>query len=182
MGERIFFHSRSKVMMLYLKFITLVFVAILELVSADVTSISECPKLAARTSAAKDVTDLRIDDIEVIAALGDSAIAGFAMMGINSEKKTGMIDTKYVREFRGSSYVIGGDTGAITLANFIKHYNPNVYGASTSSHLATLCYGPFCIPPMSLYKPNIDKLNAAQSGGMAMNLNYELDYLIPRKA
>ena len=57
--------------MLYLKFITLVFVAILELVYADVTSISECPKLAARTSAAKDVTDLRIDDIEVIAALGD---------------------------------------------------------------------------------------------------------------
>ncbi|KAG1546813.1 hypothetical protein G6F49_010388 [Rhizopus delemar] len=180
MGERIFFHSKSKVKMLYLKFITLIFVVILELVSADVTSISECPKLAARTSTAKDVTDLRIDDIQIIAALGDSAMAGFAMMGINSEKKTGMVDTKYVREFRGSSYVIGGDTDAITLANFIKYYNPNVYGASTSSHLATLCYGPFCIPPMSLYNPTIDKLNAAQSGGMAMNLNYELDYLIPR--
>lgn len=71
MNKYIFFHSRNKVNMVYLKLITTLSVAILWQVSADVVSISECPKLAPRTSAAKDVTDLRIDDIEVVAALGD---------------------------------------------------------------------------------------------------------------
>jgi hypothetical protein len=35
---------------------------------------------------------------------------------------------------------------------------------------------------VSLDRPLRDNFNAAQSGGMAMNLDYELDYLIPRKA
>ncbi|KAG0929766.1 hypothetical protein G6F57_012005 [Rhizopus arrhizus] len=167
--------------MLYLKFITLVFVAILELVSADVTSISECPKLAARTSAAKDVTDLRIDDIEVIAALGDSAMAGLVMMGVpEGIGLNSLLGLAYLREYRGNSYCMGGDTDAVSLANFIKHYNPDVYGASILSHLVSLCHGPLCIPPLSLYRPLRDNFNAAQSGGMAMNLDYELDYLIPR--
>lgn len=30
-------------------------------------------------------------------------------------------------------------------------------------------------------RPLRDNLNAGQSGAIAMNLNYELDYLIPRK-
>lgn len=57
--------------MVYTKLVYFLFIASLGLVSADVTSISECPKLAARTSAAKDVTDIRMDDIKVVAALGD---------------------------------------------------------------------------------------------------------------
>ncbi|KAG1227124.1 hypothetical protein G6F35_002683 [Rhizopus arrhizus] len=169
--------------MVYLKLITTLSVAILWLVSADVISISECPKLAPRTSAAKDVTDLRIDDIQVVAALGDSAMAGFAMMGVTTKEETpGVIefDFDFVREFRGNSYGIGGDTGAVTLANFIKHYSSNVSGASTSSHLVSLCYGPFCVPYLSRYRPAKDNFNAAQYGAIAMNLNYELDYLIPR--
>ncbi|EIE79175.1 hypothetical protein RO3G_03880 [Rhizopus delemar RA 99-880] len=137
--------------MLYLKFITLIFVVILELVSADVTSISECPKLAARTSAAKDVTDLRIDDIQIIAGLGDSLMAGFVMMGIPEGKElTSILKLDFIREYRGNSYIMGGDTDALTLANFIKYYNPNVYGSSTSSHLLSLCHGPLCIPPLTL--------------------------------
>ncbi|KAG1052736.1 hypothetical protein G6F43_005147 [Rhizopus delemar] len=169
--------------MVYLKLITTLSVAILWQVSADVESISECPKLAPRTSAAKDVTDLRIDDIEVVAALGDSAMAGFAMMGVAKREETpGVIefDFDFVREFRGNSYGIGGDDGAVTLANFIKYYNSNVSGASTSSHLVSLCYGPFCVPYLSRYRPVKDNFNAAQYGAIAMNLNYELDYLIPR--
>ncbi|KAG1047236.1 hypothetical protein G6F43_010304 [Rhizopus delemar] len=167
--------------MLYLKFITLIFVVILELVSADVTSISECPKLAARTSAAKDVTDLRIDDIQIIAGLGDSLMAGFVMMGIPEGKElTSILKLDFIREYRGNSYIMGGDTDAITLANFIKYYNPNVYGSSTSSHLLSLCHGPLCIPPLTLYRPVRDNLNAAQSWSLAANLDYELDYLIPR--
>ncbi|EIE79163.1 hypothetical protein RO3G_03868 [Rhizopus delemar RA 99-880] len=137
--------------MVYLKSVTILFTAILGLVSADVASISECPKLAARKTAAKDVTDLRIDDIQIIAALGDSIMAGFGMMGVNNgEGGTGILNFSSVLEFRGSSYGIGGDTDAVTLANFAKHYNPKVYGASTLSHLASLCYGPLCIPPLSI--------------------------------
>lgn len=33
----------------------------------------------------------------------------------------------------------------------------------------------------TLDRPLRDNLNAAQSGAMAMNLQFELDYLIPRK-
>lgn len=40
-------------------------------IAANVASISECPSLPARAAPAKDVTDLRIDDIKVVAALGD---------------------------------------------------------------------------------------------------------------
>ncbi|KAG0743573.1 hypothetical protein G6F62_004488 [Rhizopus arrhizus] len=181
MDEIISLYFKDKSNMVYLKSVTILFTAILGLVSADVASISECPKLSARTNAAKDVTDLRIDDIQIIAALGDSIMAGFGMMGVNNgEGGTGILNFSSVLEFRGSSYGIGGDTDAVTLANFAKHYNPKVYGASTLSHLASLCYGPLCIPPLSIYRPLRDNFNAAQSGGMAMNLDYELDYLIPR--
>jgi phospholipase B1 len=79
-------------------------------------------------------------------------MAGFAMMGVTKKEETpGVIefDFDFVREFRGNSYGIGGDTGAVTLANFIKHYNSNVSGPSTSSHLVSLCYGPFCVPYLS---------------------------------
>lgn len=39
--------------------------------AASVASISQCPALPPRTAPAKDVTDLRIDDIKIIGALGD---------------------------------------------------------------------------------------------------------------
>ena len=35
------------------------------------SSISQCPPLAPRTTPAADVTDLRIDDIKIVGALGD---------------------------------------------------------------------------------------------------------------
>lgn len=43
--------------------------------AATVSSISSCPALAPRTSKATTVHDLRIDDIKVVAALGDRYIA-----------------------------------------------------------------------------------------------------------
>lgn len=39
--------------------------------AANVASISQCPALPPRTAPAKDVTDLRIDDIKIVGALGD---------------------------------------------------------------------------------------------------------------
>lgn len=80
-------------------------------------------------------------------------MAGFGMMGINNgEGGTGILNFSSVMEFRGNSYGIGGDSGAVTLANFIKNYNPKVQGASTLSHLASLCYGTLCSPPLSMCK------------------------------
>ncbi|CAO3686249.1 hypothetical protein CU097_013354 [Rhizopus azygosporus] len=167
--------------MVLFKLISLISIAALSVNAIDVASISECPKLAPRNVTAKDITDLRVDDIQIVAALGDSIMAGFGMMGINNgEGGTGILNFSSVMEFRGNSYGIGGDSGAVTLANFIKNYNPKVQGASTLSHLASLCYGTLCSPPLSMYRPLRDNLNAAQSGAMAVNLDYELDYLIPR--
>lgn len=39
--------------------------------AANVATIENCPALPDRTAPAKDVTDLRIDDINIIGALGD---------------------------------------------------------------------------------------------------------------
>ncbi|KAI9478661.1 MAG: hypothetical protein EXX96DRAFT_571769 [Benjaminiella poitrasii] len=148
-------------------------------VALNAATIAECPALTPRKTPAKDVTDLRIDDIKIVGALGDSIMAGFGMMGVDYEG-SGIINISLVSEYRGDSYAIGGDTGAITLANFMKRYNMDIKGPSVLSHLASLCTGAECSFPLSLYRPLRDNLNAAQSGAMAVNLEYELDYLIPR--
>ncbi|KAI9252093.1 hypothetical protein BY458DRAFT_589878 [Sporodiniella umbellata] len=151
----------------------------LPLWAADFASISECPSLAPRTSPPKDVTDVRVDDIKIVASLGDSIMAGFGMMGINNGKGgTGIFNFSAIMEFRGNSYAIGGDDGAVTIANFVKHYSPKLIGPSTSSHLTSICYGPLCIPPLNRYIPKKDRFNAAQGGAQSINLNSELDYLI----
>lgn len=126
-------------------------------------------------------------------------MAGFAMMGLDYEAGTGPLNLSLLTEYRGNSYAIGGDTNAVTIANFMKRYNPNVKGASVLSHLASFCHGTNCNFPLSacksfsiflsllkfnsrnLVRPLKDNLNAGQSGAIAMNLDYELNYLIPRK-
>ncbi|KAI8969709.1 hypothetical protein BDB01DRAFT_816414 [Pilobolus umbonatus] len=140
--------------------------------AATASTIAGCPALASRTAPTK-VSDLRPDDIKVVGALGDSIMAAFAAKGITGDT---IITPESIYEFRGLSYGAGGDSGAVTIPNFIKKYNSNVRGASVGEHLAELCYGPLC-PPFQ-YRPLKDMLNAAQSAGMAMNLDYELTYLI----
>lgn len=46
-------------------------ILISNVIALNVTTISECPVLNPRTSPAKDVTDLRVDDIKIFGALGD---------------------------------------------------------------------------------------------------------------
>ncbi|KAI8984114.1 hypothetical protein BDF20DRAFT_816011 [Mycotypha africana] len=115
--------------------------------AANVASISDCPPLPAR-AVSNEITDLRIDDIKVIGALGDSIMAGFAMMGIDYEG-SGVVNFSLVSEYRGNSYGIGGDSGAITLANFMKKYQPKVKGASVLSHLVSYCSNDLCGFPLS---------------------------------
>jgi phospholipase B1 len=57
--------------MVHFKLLALPFLLAASLVSANVESIADCPKLVPRKVPAKDVTDLRADDIDVVAALGD---------------------------------------------------------------------------------------------------------------
>ncbi|KAI9255158.1 hypothetical protein BDA99DRAFT_562429 [Phascolomyces articulosus] len=147
--------------------------------STYASSISECPQLTPRTTGPTSPRDLRPDDIKVIAALGDSIMAGFALEGINDgEGGTGILNISAVTEFRGQSWGIGGDDGAITLANFVNHYNSSLEGPSEGSHIATICHGTLCLDMFR--NPKVDVLNAALSGAIAMNLDDELDYLIPR--
>ncbi|KAJ3309208.1 hypothetical protein HDV04_006315 [Boothiomyces sp. JEL0838] len=136
--------------------------------------LSTCPSLPARSSPPANIRDVRPDDIKVIAAIGDSITAGFGAKGLANPKQP--IDIQNLDEDRGVSWSMGGDDGAITIANFVKQYSPNVVGASVGKHIVNLCYGPLC-PPFQ-YKPELDHFNAARSGALAMNLMDEVNWLV----
>ncbi|KAI8147359.1 hypothetical protein BJV82DRAFT_595202 [Fennellomyces sp. T-0311] len=146
----------------------------------QVSNIKDCPSLTRRVGGPSGVTDLRPDDIKVIAGLGDSIMAGAFMMGVD-ESKT--VDLGSFYEYRGESYATGGDSNAVTLGKFVQHYSPLVSGTSLGKRLVSTCSGPTCsglLPILYEYSPLRDRLNAALSGSMAMNLDRQLDYLITR--
>ncbi|KAI9340139.1 hypothetical protein DFJ73DRAFT_845372 [Zopfochytrium polystomum] len=134
--------------------------------------LANCPSLPPRRSAPTSVHDLRIDDISVIAAMGDSITAAFAAKGLPTPGE--ITDVRHTEENRGASFVMGGDVGAVTLPNFIRRYNPQLKGFSVGDHLAEVCYGPLCLP--YAHWPT-DHLNAAQTGSLVMNLERQLAYL-----
>lgn len=70
-------------------------------------------------------------------------MAGFALEGVDYDTGTGLLNISAINEYRGQSYAIGGDEGAVTVANFVQHYNSNAKGASLGYHSAELCYGIF---------------------------------------
>ncbi|CAG8558485.1 11190_t:CDS:2 [Gigaspora margarita] len=137
-----------------------------------VNDIALCPPLTPRISPPANVHDLRPDDIKMIMALGDSITAGFLANAICDENNT----TMKLHEYRGVSYAMGGDIGAVSIANFFKHYSPELKGASLGYHLVEVCYGVICPPKQ--YKPEQDQMNAAQSGSLAKNLDYQVEYLL----
>lgn len=79
-------------------------------------------------------------------------MAGFVMDGVNHDDGTGVFNTSTVMEYRGKSYAMGGDEGAVTFANFVKNYNSDLKGSSSLSHYASLCRGPLCTLPITLCK------------------------------
>jgi len=70
--------------------------------------IKACPKLTLRDPP-DDIKQLKIVDVKVVAAMGDSVTAGFGIDGKAAET-------------RDLSYGPGNRTGATTLANFHRHY------------------------------------------------------------
>jgi phospholipase B1, membrane-associated len=107
-----------------------------------VKDITQCPKLAPRRIPPKSVHDLRVDDIKVIMAIGDSVTAGFGAKGHDTNIP---VDIHKLYENRGVSFPIGGDPGAVTIANFIKYYSPELIGSSIGDHLIELCYGNYLL-------------------------------------
>lgn len=72
-------------------------------------------------------------------------------MGVDYQG-TGIINFSAVSEYRGNSYAMGIDTGAVTLPNFVKKYNSKVQGGSVLSHLASFCNGDTCDFPETICK------------------------------
>jgi len=73
-----------------------------------------CPTIPAPPPT-DDVNKLQPGHIKVVMSMGDSITAAM------SAKDTTVIN---LREYRGISYAIGGDTGVVTLPNLIKQYSP----------------------------------------------------------
>ena len=65
-------------------------------------------------------------------------MAGLALEGINTDVRSFGVNLRSITEYRGQSWGIGGDDGAITVANMVSHYNPSLEGRSHGSHF------PFC--------------------------------------
>jgi len=127
-------------------------------------SISSCTPLPPRRSPPRNINDLRIDDFKAIMAMGDSMSAGF-----NAVKPS-------MQEYRGVSFSIGGDPGAITLPNLInsvkstvKLVGPSV-GSLAQPQLKTTCTGADV--------EHVCRLNAAVDGSDLQDLrDLQVGYL-----
>lgn len=60
-------------------------------------------------------------------------MAGFGMKNV-PEGPLGLKDANALTEFRGLNYIMGADAEAVSIANFMKHYNPYLLGPSTKTH------------------------------------------------
>ncbi|KAI8852901.1 hypothetical protein BC829DRAFT_384057 [Chytridium lagenaria] len=140
-----------------------------------VDNISECPRLKRRPKAPTSVHDLRIDEINVVASLGDSITAAFGAKGLTRPGE--IVEKQNTDENRGLSFLMGGDAGYSTVANYVRYFNPYAYGASFGDHLAEFCYGILCLPYSHWQS---DNLNGAQSGSLVSNIGRQLDYVIHR--
>jgi hypothetical protein len=126
-------------------------------------NIADCPALPAHTPT--DITDLMPSNIGVVAALGDSITAGFAMDGLSDPLLA-------LDEFRGKTSAVGGDKDALTIGNFIARYNPRVQGRALGHRLGEMTGSTY------KYKPEVDHLNAAQSGAQSSVLVREVSYVV----
>jgi phospholipase B1 len=105
---------------------------------------------------ATDIRSLKVSDVRIVMAMGDSATAGFGATG-------GLVEN------RGASWAIGGDKHATTLANFFRHFNADVMGFSAGNHALELHGQPHHFEQ--------DGLNAAQSGAVVQDMVSQVDYL-----
>ncbi|KAJ1559884.1 hypothetical protein HK405_008981, partial [Cladochytrium tenue] len=98
--------------------------------------------------------------------------AGFAAKGLPDRSR--IVGIHQTDENRGLAFSAGGDPTALTVPSLLRGLVPDLVGFSTGDHPAELCYGPLCHP--YLHWPT-DRLNAAQSGALAINLERQASYL-----
>ncbi|KAF7726749.1 hypothetical protein EC973_008437 [Apophysomyces ossiformis] len=96
-------------------------------------------------------------------------MAGFGARGL---KKPLLLNPGTLEEYRGISFAAGGDLNETTVPNFIMRYNPHVLGPSIGKRMISYCAD----------DKRVDRLNGALSGASSMNIETELDYLIPVSA
>lgn len=113
---------------------------------------------------ATSINDLRPGDIKIMMAMGDSITTGFGVRGAANESY-------------GLSFSMGGDPGAVSLANLFGYFNANLTGVSTGTYPAQVCYGVNC--PTTRYFPTQDANNAAKAGALVTDLvGTQVTYLI----
>jgi len=128
---------------------------------------STCQMLAPRRNASGRADDVRLDEIGIVMAMGDSMTAGYNVLkGDNVE-------------YRGWSFSSGSEPSANTLATFLKAYNPHLLGASTGERHPSQAPGHYAVPcPEKDYA--ICGLNAAVDGARVGWLQQQLDWLSKR--
>jgi hypothetical protein len=117
---------------------------------------------------------------QVIMALGDSLMTGLNSRVPHKMPYNGIIEGKSP-EFRGGSFVMGGDPDSTSVGKMLAHYNPSLAGLSHGNTSLIYCYGPIC-PAGSRFvpfEPEATGLNAAQSGSWTTihNTYNQLKYL-----
>lgn len=151
---------------LYMMF--LIHTAVLALAAVAQLSTQTCPPLPARDSPPASITDLRIDDIKVISALGDSITTGYAAKPMAASGKNRVLLTDLV-EYTGVSYATGGDDGAASIGNFAKTFQPNLVGESVGHHIVPFMFGQ--------YTSKKDRFNAAKTGDEIDDLSDQISWL-----
>uniref|UniRef100_A0A7S3CZ62 Uncharacterized protein n=1 Tax=Palpitomonas bilix TaxID=652834 RepID=A0A7S3CZ62_9EUKA len=128
-----------------------------------------CTPLSPPPAPAQDVRSIHPHDVKVMMAMGDSITAGFGM------------HEKYIfdgiQEYRGDVYSIGGNgdvaSGTYTIPNFFE--------AVTGSKPLGYSKGqeaPWGAADFNYHNPDVDQLDAAQSGALTPQLDGQVDYLI----
>jgi len=117
--------------------------------------VSACPKLSLPPDT-NNVNQLKPGHIKVLMSMGDSITAGM------SAKDTSVLN---LREYRGISYAIGADTGAVTFANLLKQYTDVSFplGVSTGIGKRTLTTNGF---------------NGAVSGAINSDMRGQAEWLV----
>ncbi|KAI8394162.1 uncharacterized protein BYT42DRAFT_609898 [Radiomyces spectabilis] len=138
----------------------------------------DCPALAPRRDPPKSVRDLRTDDIEVIAAIGDSITSGFASVNVD----TPYFSPDQLREFRGLSWLMGGESNAVSIVNFLRPYSPNIVGASMGVKESSIFINSNGTVGTTGFKhnPETDNLNAALPLATSRDFMNQVDYLVER--
>ncbi|KAG2201878.1 hypothetical protein INT46_007648 [Mucor plumbeus] len=135
-------------------------VGTLSIVSAtNVTSLSDCPGLTARTGATS-IYNLRINNIKVIYFLGDSFAAEFAAMSANFSSSSTNDNFGENKEYKGISYGIGCDANTLAVHNYINIQigENDMCSSSNSSTNVTDLFGDYIESAIERTRANIPKV------------------------